>query len=40
MSTVWIEGTFPRRTLREVPDEQFLSTVGVDLEVKFVRDGV
>jgi hypothetical protein len=40
VSTVWIEGTVPRRTLREGVDEEFPNATGVDLEVKLVRDGV
>ena len=40
VSTVWVEGTIPRRTLREGIDEEFMNATGVDLEVEFVRDGV
>jgi hypothetical protein len=40
VSTVRIEGTIPRRTLREGVDEEFMNATGVDLEVEFVRDGV
>ena len=40
MSAVWIEGTIPRRTLREGVNEEFLNATGVDLEVESVRDGV
>ena len=40
VSTTRVEGTVPRRALREGIDEEFLNTTGVNLEVEFVRDGV
>ena len=40
VSTVRIKGPVPRRTLREGVYEEFLNATRVDLEVKFVRDGV
>jgi hypothetical protein len=40
VSAIWIEGTIPRCALREGINEKFLNATGMDLEVKFVCDGV
>ena len=40
VSTVRVEGTIPRRALREGIDEEFMNATGVDLEVEFVGEGV
>lgn len=40
VSAIWIEGPIPRRALGEGIDEKFLNATGMDLEVKFVCDGV
>ena len=40
VSTVWIEGPVPRRSLGEGINEEFLNTTWVDLEMEFVRDRI
>ena len=40
VGTVWIRGSAPRRTLGERVDEEFLNATRLDLEVKFICDGV